>query len=154
MRAEDLPQPLVAALGEQVQVELAQRRQEPVGVGRGVCDDGVADAGVVDLQAVVDEVGERHRDREQPGFQMLHHVALTADDRGDLDRVRTEGTDHGVAGVLVRTEHGMRVVVLTGQQAMDVGRVRPQMCVGELIAASRHLALIPCVASRVVSRTV
>ena len=33
MRAEDLPQPFVAALGEQVQVDLAERGQEAVRVG-------------------------------------------------------------------------------------------------------------------------
>ena len=36
MRTEDLPQPLVATLGEQVQVHLAEGGQEPVGVGDGV----------------------------------------------------------------------------------------------------------------------
>ena len=39
MRAEDLPQSFVAALGEQVQVDLAERGQEAVRVGDGV-DDG------------------------------------------------------------------------------------------------------------------
>ena len=36
MGAEDLPEPFVAALGEQVQVDFAQRGQEPVRVGDGV----------------------------------------------------------------------------------------------------------------------
>ena len=36
MRAEHVPQPFVTALGEQVQVDLAQRGQEAVGVGDGV----------------------------------------------------------------------------------------------------------------------
>ena len=36
MGTEDLPEPLVAALGEQVQVQLAEGGQEPVGVGDGV----------------------------------------------------------------------------------------------------------------------
>ena len=41
MRAEDLPEPFVAALGEQVQVDLAQRGQEPVGVGHRVHVRGI-----------------------------------------------------------------------------------------------------------------
>ena len=36
MRAEDLPESFVAALGEQVQIDFAERGQEPVGVGHRV----------------------------------------------------------------------------------------------------------------------
>ena len=36
MRTDDVPQPFVATLGEQMQVELAEGGQEPVGVGDGV----------------------------------------------------------------------------------------------------------------------
>ena len=46
-----------------MQVELAKGRQEPVAVGDGVLR--LTAAVVAHLQAVVDEVGERHRDREQ-----------------------------------------------------------------------------------------
>ena len=76
VRAEDLPQPLVAALGEQVQVDLAQRGQEPVGVGDGVHEAPTSSAGVADLEPVVDQVGERHRDGEQTRLDVLQRVAL------------------------------------------------------------------------------
>ena len=56
VRAEDLPQPFVAALGEQVQVDLAERGQEAVRVGDGVHVGRAVRAGIADLEPVVDEV--------------------------------------------------------------------------------------------------
>ena len=64
VRAQDLPQPLVAALGEQVQIHLAEGGQEAIGVGDGV-DVGAPCAGIADFEPVVGQVGERQRDREQ-----------------------------------------------------------------------------------------
>ena len=69
-----------------MQVDLAEGGQEPVGVGDGV---RVAAAFVAHLQAVVDEVGERHRDREQARIDVGEHISLVADQRGDLDGVRS-----------------------------------------------------------------
>ena len=55
MRAKDFPQPFVASLVEQMQVDFTQGRQEAVGVG-----DRLWAAAVVDhFEAVVDQVDER-----------------------------------------------------------------------------------------------
>jgi hypothetical protein len=61
MRTDDVPEPFMATLGEQVQVQLAEGGQESVGVGDSVWSGAL----VAHLQAVVDEVGERHRHCEQ-----------------------------------------------------------------------------------------
>ena len=136
--AEDLPQSFVAALGEQMQIHFAQRGQEAVRVGH-VVDMRRITAGVVaDLQPVIHQIRERHRDREKARLDVLEHIALTADERRHLDRVRSIRTYHGVIAVLVCTQNRMRVVVLTGQQAVEVGRVRPQVRTGELVGL-RHL---------------
>ena len=71
MRAEDLPQPLVAALGEQVQIQLAKRGQEPIRVGDRVDIQRVACALIADLEPVVDQVGERQRRGEESGVDVL-----------------------------------------------------------------------------------
>ena len=59
MRAEDLPQPFVTALGEQVQIDLAQGGQESVRVGRGVRERLAVGPRIAHFEAVVDEIGER-----------------------------------------------------------------------------------------------
>ena len=56
VRSEDLPQPLVPSLVEQVTVEFAERRQEPVSVGD---DDGVVVIPPSLLQEVVDDAYEQ-----------------------------------------------------------------------------------------------
>jgi Glyoxalase/Bleomycin resistance protein/Dioxygenase superfamily len=43
------------------------------------------------LQAVPDDTGETH-DRMKPG---INHLALTIADRGALDRLRSESSEHG-----------------------------------------------------------
>ena len=130
--AQRLPETLVATLGEQVQVDLAQGRQEPVGVGNGV-DERRLVLGVADLEAVVDEVGERHRDGEQPGLDVGQRMAGAADQRVHLHRVRAVHPDHRVVVVFVGAQHRVRVVVLTGQQPVQVGGVRPQMRTVDLV---------------------
>ncbi len=138
MSAEDLPQSFVAALGEQMQIHFAQCGQEAVRVGH-VVDMRRSAAGVVaDLESVIHQIRERHRDREKARLDVLEHIALTADDRRHLDRVRSIRTYHGVIAVLVCTQNRMRVVVLTRQQAVQVGRVWPQVWTGELVGL-RHL---------------
>ena len=132
MRAKNLPQSLVATLGEQVQIDLAERGQEAVGIGDGVGDGCAVRAGIADLEPVVRQIRERHRDREKARLDVLEDIAFIADDRRHLDRVRSIGADHGVIAVLVGAQNRMRVVVFAGQQAVEVGRVRPQMRTGEL----------------------
>ncbi len=116
-----------------MQVHLAERGQKPVGVGHLVHP-----VGVLHLEPVVGEPGERQRDREQPGFDVLEHMTLTTDERDHLDRVWPVGADHRVVVVLVSTENRVRVVVLTGQQSVEVGGVRPQMRAARL-GGLRHV---------------
>ncbi len=135
MRAKDFPEPLVAALGEQVQVDFAQRRQEAVGVGDGVRVGAL----VADLQPVVDEVDERQRHREQAGVDVLHREPVVADERDDFGRVRPERADDGVVAVLVGAQDAVRVVVCAGHQAGQVGRVGRQVGPGELVGLAHIL---------------
>ena len=97
-----------------MEVELAERGQEPVGVGDGVRRSPPF---VAHLQAVVDEVGERHGDREQARIDVGEHIALVADHRRDLDGMGPIGPDDRVIAVLVRTQDRMRVVVFARDAA-------------------------------------
>ena len=129
--AEDLPQPFVAALGEQVQIHLAEGGQEAVAVGGG---DGVAR--VADLQPVIGQVGERHRDGEQPGLKVRQRELLPADQRRHRFRTRAQRPDDGVVPnglveVLVGAQDGVRVVVDPGQQPGGVAWVRRQVRAGQ-----------------------
>ena len=137
MRAEHLPQSFVAALGEQVQVDLAERGQEPVRIGHRMDNRRIAAALVADLQPVVSQVRERQRHREQPGLDVAEHVPLAADQGHHLDSMRPVGPHHRVVAVFVGAQDRMRVVVLAGQQAVQVGRRRPQVRAGELVGP-RH----------------
>ncbi len=68
---------------------------------------------------------------------MAEQVSLAADQGRHLDGVRAVGPKHRVVAVFVGTQDRVRVVVLAGQQPVQVGRVRPQMWTGELIALGR-----------------
>jgi hypothetical protein len=111
MGAKDFPQPFVAALAEQMQIDFTQRRQEAVGVG----DDVRVGALVAHLEAVVDEVGERQRHSEQAGIDVLQRKSVLADERDDFGGVRPEGPDDRVVAVLVGAQDAVRVVVLAGK---------------------------------------
>ncbi len=133
MCAEDLPQLLVAALAEQVEVHFAQGGQEAVAVGDG---DGVP-ARIGDLEPVVDEVGERQRHREHTGVDMRHRVALAAHQRHHFLGMRLERTDHCVVVVFVRAEDAVRAVVRTRDQPAQLAGVGRQVRAGEFLG-SRH----------------
>ena len=119
VRAEARPQLLVAALADQVQVELAERRQEAV----GVVERDRAEVGVVDLERVVqrqlgpvDEALEHaagvdllERDRSRPST-----TARTAAAAGRRARI-----DHAV-GVRMGAEDRVRVVVLAADEALEI----------------------------------
>ena len=78
---------------------------------------------VADLQPVIDQVRERQRDGEKARLDVLEQIALIADERRHLDRMRSIGAYHGVIAVFVGAQNRMRVVVLTGQQSVQVGRI-------------------------------
>ena len=108
VRAEYLPESFVATLGEQVQIDLAQGRQEPVRIGHGGPERAAIGCRVTDLEPVVDQVDERQRHREQPGVDVLQRVPLAADQCGHHLGVRTERPDDGLVAVLVRAEDRVR----------------------------------------------
>jgi hypothetical protein len=138
MCAQDLPQALMAALGEKMQVDIAESRQEAVCVGDGVWMGRTVGTGIVHFEPVVHQIGERQRDSEQAGFDVGERVALTADQRHYLDSVRPISANDGVVVVFVGTQNRMRVVVFTGQQAVEVGGVRPKVWARALVGL-RHL---------------
>ena len=139
MSAEDLPQLLVAALAEQVQVHLAECRQEAVRVGDRVHVERAVGTLVAHLESVVHEVDERHRDREQSSLQVPQREAVLPDQCDDLDGVRAVRPDHRVVAVFVGAQYGMRVVVLAGQQPVEVPPVRRQIRV--VLLGLRHSSL-------------
>ncbi len=130
MRAKDFPQPLVATLVEQVQIDVAQRRQETVGVSHR---NWLAIA-VADLETVIDEIDERQRDGEQARVDVLQREPVRTDQRDHFRGMRPERSDHGVVAVFVRTQDAVRVVVLPGQQASQIAGFGCQIRFGELVA--------------------
>jgi len=135
--AEDLPQSFVAALGEQMQIHFAQCGQEAVRVGHVVDMRRFAAGVVADLESVIHQIRERQRDREKASLDVLEHIALAADQGHHLDSMGPVGPHHRVVAVFVGAQDRMRVVVLAGQQAVQVGRRRPQVRAGELVGP-RH----------------
>ena len=123
VRAEALPQLLVAALADQVQVELADRRQEAV----RVLDRDRARLAVVDLELV----GERQLRLREAALEDAAGVDLLERDGLALRRDDGDGggggapcaDDHAVA-VGVRAEEGVRLRVLAGVQAIGIGHQR------------------------------
>ncbi len=124
VRAHLRPQLLVAALAEEVLVEVGQRRREAVGVLHG---ERIA-ARVRDLELVLKRQ-RRVLDRalEEPG--RMHHRELDA--RGlDDDRLGHRAQrphDDAAVGRRVRAEQRMGVVVLPADEPVDVGRDTHEM---------------------------
>ncbi len=137
MRAEDVPEPFMTALGEQVQVHLAEGGQEPVGIGDGVGDVRAARPGIADLQAIVDEVGEVQGDGEEALGDVCHRIAAPPDEGHDRRRVRPQCPDHGVVGVFVRTEDRVRVEVHPADEPAEVARVRGEVAAAEVAGHGR-----------------
>ena len=111
--AQHVPEPLVAALADQVQVHLAQRGQPAVGVVDDVDPVGVAHGEPVVAGRAGDDAGE------QAGVVHLDQrvaVAARADDV-HLVGVRAQDAHHHAVRVRMGTEHGVRVVVRAAEQA-------------------------------------
>ena len=115
--AEHLPQPLVAALADEVDVEVADRGPEPVRVVHGE-----RQLAVRDLEAVLGHLGARHLDLEDPcrvDERHRHRRAVGQHDAGP-GGVGAEGPDHDRAGTVgVGAEHGVGIRVLPGDQPLD-----------------------------------
>ncbi len=115
VRAEHPPQLLVPALADQVQVQLAERGQEAVGV-LGLVDGAV----VGHEQPVGGDLGER----EEPGEEAVPVVVQLGPqicaDHGDRLRVRAEGPEGDAAGDRVAAEDGVRIVVGAVAQTLTV----------------------------------
>ena len=117
--AEPLVELLVAALTDQVQVELAERRREPV----RVLDRERPRRPIVDLELVVQrQLGSWHRPFEYaPGVDLRE-----LDDRPvvkarvDPASGRTQGPDHDAGSVGVRAEHGVWVGVLATDECVEL----------------------------------
>ena len=115
--AEPLVELLVAPLADQVQVELAERRQERV----RVVDRELAGVAVVDLELVAQrQLGALDHALEHTGG-----VDLRASRRGSLPSIRTltptvwrraERAHNDAAVLRVRSEHGVRVRVLAADE--------------------------------------
>jgi hypothetical protein len=75
--AEDFPELLVAALADEVQVDLAERGQEAVGVVQTARRPVVGD-----LEAVVGHVRTGHHTRPDPAVLVLQLVPVIADAHG------------------------------------------------------------------------
>ena len=115
MRPEDPPHLLVAAFADEVQVELAERREEPVGViGR---DDLTA---VGHVEAVVGDVLRGEHALPDAAVLMRQRVTIVADD--DLDGLghRTQHADRDTVLALVRTEHAVGIVMGAIDNAIEV----------------------------------
>ena len=117
VRAQALPQALVAPLADQVQVELSQRGQERVGVAR--TRDRVAELHL-DLVA---------RQRACPGHDRLEQArrAVRQLDRGaavrhhpDRPRARAPDAHRDAVGHGVGAEHAVRLVVVARGEEGDV----------------------------------
>jgi hypothetical protein len=120
VRAEDGPQRLVTSLADEVEVHVAEGRQEAVGV---VEDGGLAAVG--DLEPVVGDVGNIDDADEDPAVLVRQLDAAVsrraAHQRDDRGRPRTQRADRDGAGVGVRTEDRVGVVVASLDHALQVG---------------------------------
>ena len=118
MRSEPLPDPLVASLGDEVRVQLAERGRKAVGVAHR--EAGAA--AVIDLQQIAEHV-------LAPVEARLEHTALAVA-RGDLAaevrqhrhslRVGTINADHHPVAIRVDPEDGMRIGVPQLDELLDL----------------------------------
>ena len=124
MRAERPPQLLVAALADQVEVELADGGQEAVGL---LDVDPVGAVGPGHPDPVGGHLRERQGDGPDPVVLVLHPVrGAVGQQHRDLAREGLQGAHGDAAGVLVGAQHRMGVVVA------------PRGRGAELVLAQRH----------------
>ena len=113
--AEDVPELLVAALVDQVQVDLAQRGQEPV----GVVEDGRL-AAVGDRDPVVGDLRDGQHADPDP-LVLVAEVGLgrvVQDDHPGRERLQDPHRDPALVGVC--PQHGVRVSVLATDDLVEL----------------------------------
>ena len=118
--AQDVPELLVAALVDQVQVDLAQRGQEPV---RVVEDDRLAT--VLGGDPVVGDVRDgEHADPDplvlvaEVGFSPRSGRVVVQDHHPGRERLQDPDRDAALVGV--RPQHGVRVSVLATDDLVEL----------------------------------
>ena len=115
MRAEDIPQLLVPAFADEMEVHLAQGRQPAVGIVDGVCLIAVGD-----LEAVVGGETVDHSAEHTTVVQSVELEGLAVDDRRDLSGLWPQRPDDGPAvGGRVGAEQTVRVVVRPADEAVE-----------------------------------
>ena len=133
--SEHVIQPLVRPLADEVQVDLAQRRQEPI---RIVALPGVA-VGELEAQAVVEARGRRPGREAGPdaAAHLLHRVPLARGQHRCGRGIRMERTDQQAVLDRVHAEHGVRIMMLAAPDARRIVRGRRQQVEGGSRGAHR-----------------
>ena len=129
VRAEHLPQLLVPAFPDQVQVEIADHGQEPVRVVGHLL---VAAVRVVrGGDPVVRHLLVRQGDREHALGQVGHgHPAAVVEHQGHRRGQRPQGPDDDAVRAGMGAQDRMRIVVLPGDQPFDLGQADLAVCHG------------------------
>ena len=120
MGAQNVPELFVAAFAEEVQIDLAQGRQEPVGVVDNVLDPVV----VGDSDPVVRDRGGG-QDPDPDAFELmgeLDHGAVSHLGNHSVRQRFERAHSHG-AIVWVRAQQRMWVVILSGDQILEIATV-------------------------------
>ena len=122
LRPQMPPQPLMPALGQQVQVKLTERRPKAV----GIVDHDDATIRIRRLQPVIRGSRPLHHPGEQPCGMHASHVdpSLTGEE-DHADRARTPPADHHTATALtikrrVSAQQAVRIVVQASDQALEI----------------------------------
>ncbi len=129
VRAEHAPQFLVPAFPDQVQVELAQRRQVPVRViAQGLVLPG---GGVRGGDPVVRDLLVRQGDGEEALVHRRHGepAAVVENERHRLGE-RAERPDDDPVRSGMRAQHRVRVMMVSGDNPLDLAQAKFGICHG------------------------
>lgn len=140
MDTKNFPEQLVSALGKQMKTNFAQG-EKAVSIGDSVHIRCLFGTRIAHPQAIVDEVDERYRHREQAVFEVLQREPVVTHHRYDVNCVRSKRSDDSVVTVLVSAQGAVRIVVCAGQQACHVGWLGCQVAPGELVGSAH--AFVP-----------
>jgi len=128
LRPQMTPEPLVPALGQQVQIQPPEGGPEPERV-IGLRHRAVR---ISRLQAVVRDIGPVQRPGEQPrGVHPVHPDPPSGGQDDHACRAGTPPADHHPVAALavpprMRTQQAVRIVMLPSDQALDIRAVGHQ----------------------------